>query len=720
MKLRKIGIILVLAMFCLFGRQERAKASNSVCQIVIDKALFGSSTSKIKVDGKYVTLNKTMDRLVLQTVANYAKNLTDIEGKSYSSIQIILKPGTYQLDVPIVLYSNTAIVAQSGTKVVATGNTGSLIRTAWLKDLETTTNKGYDMVRNISITGGVWNSNSISGSTIRLTHTSNATLKNMEICNIGTTGHMIALESCKNVIIDQCNLHTVIYAKAELQSNGGAGAEREAIHIDTCHDEAGTPGLTNEEYDDLPCDGITITNNRIDNAPTGIGSHFAVNDVYHKNIVITGNTITNTKSCGIRAYKYKNLTIQKNSLSNVGMGIRVLTLGKNTVGNILPNVEKEPAPKDNNYNVVIQGNTIKNVKGDSGIYVSGSASLPIASSLIDSNTIENVTFYGIFLSDYCQKSMVTNNTIKVTGKNGIQILNASNGNIVKNNKISGTKQDGIYVGSSSSNNLALNKVSNVKGNGIIITNSAHRNKVQSNSINKTTSSGIMINRSSTGCTIMKNKLVNIKKHGIYIAAKSTKATIQSNTVNDGVIGIFVTDNCSGAAIKSNMIGTVTDTGIFVRNKSGSTTIEKNTITAAKGNGICIMNQSNSVSIVKNTVKKAKHGIVVKTSCNKVSIKSNSVRNCKGQGIFLQTNCKNGTIAGNAVTNTTENGIYVGTKCSSIVIRNNKVASAKKNGIMVYDKCSNVTVTNNRSLKSKMKPWYQKNCTKVTFKNNKTK
>jgi parallel beta-helix repeat protein len=200
----------------------------------------------------------------------------------------------------------------SGTKIYADQATIKLksYKTGIMNDLDDRKGAYTD---GIEIFGGDWQMYYIKkpdgwSTAFRFIHAKNISMKNMKVVS-NYSCHIVELIACQNVLIDNCTL--------EMAPNSlYPDAKNEAIQLDFASNEKNARPV----YRDLkPCENVTITNNALKfyrgvatNVRSGEGGREY--KIKYKNIVISGNTITSTRGCGLYMTNVENLTMENNTL----------------------------------------------------------------------------------------------------------------------------------------------------------------------------------------------------------------------------------------------------------------------------------------------------------------------------------------------------------------------------------------------------------------------
>ncbi|WP_312371999.1 right-handed parallel beta-helix repeat-containing protein [Lachnoclostridium sp.] len=449
-----------------------------------------------------VTVSTNATALEIQQLLDYNKN-------NEYNLTIRIPYGTYVLDRELRIYSNTTIIASSGAKLMKNHQRGALLANDMSKD-----SGGYTTTENITIDGGIWDSSMIANynkgtESFRFIHATNVTVKNATIRNVPDKSHLITFAGVKNGTIENCKLYGY---------NGKT--LKEAIQLDIVHDSIIVPSMQSSSivYDDLPCDTITIRKNEIYNFPRGIGSHTSVQGVFHSNITIENNRLHDLSEAAIKAYNYINTNIKNNTIDRAAVGILVYTTIENEELSYLPalpSTKKQPLPK--NYRIVIEGNTIKNMRqylsdstllwGD-GIRIIGSKTRPLSNVSIKKNNITKTARYGIFV-EYSPTCYIGSNYITDTYRYSICVHNSNSGYLYWN-QISKAGAKGSYYG------------------GIGVSHTQYL-KIYKNTINVTAKNGIYLNSTVKNCNITWNKITGVAASQAIYANTKAGHTVSNNT-----------------------------------------------------------------------------------------------------------------------------------------------------------------------------------------------
>lgn len=166
--------------------------------------------------------------------------------------------------------------------------------------------------------------------TIVMCHNTNVLIQNINFHNY-MGHHFIELDASKNVTIQNC---TFTGSRFTDSSND----YKEAINIDTPDKNTGGFNQPWTNYDRTPNDTIIIQNNAFTNTLRAIGTHsYSVSpadgftQLYHTNIQVLNNIITNTNSYAIRTINWKDCIIKGNTIRNVNSGNTAAILMSGTV-----------------------------------------------------------------------------------------------------------------------------------------------------------------------------------------------------------------------------------------------------------------------------------------------------------------------------------------------------------------------------------------------------
>ncbi len=564
----------------------------------------------------YVNAITGKDKVVTAHAGDNASDLQRLlDYNKYNTYHLTVKipAGNYELSKELRIYSNTTIIADPNAQLLKNHQRGGILANDLTND-----KGGYTTTENIRVIGGIWDSYKIANKdkgteSFRFIHATNVTIKDATICNVPTGSHLITFGGVKNGVVDNCTLY------------GYTGTTpKEAIQIDIVHNDTILPSMQSKilVYDDLPCNGITVTNCDIHNYPRAIGSHTSVKGVFHKNIRISDNNLYDLAEASIKAFNYVNLEISNNTIKNSGIGILVYTYINNQYYlEALSKTQKEPLP--DNYNILIKNNTIQTIKeipsdtgplwGD-GIRTIGNVERPLSGVTISNNTISGTDRYGMFLEG-TSKCKITNNNVTLTGKNGIYLINGCDSSQIISNSVTknGEKDSnagGIGLSASSYITISKNKVTSPCKNGIFLYNQSRKSIITGNIISSAGDNGIALYQQSNDSNITGNKISGYKRYGIY-AYQIGSATMIDNEINGSTKvksddGIHITGDKSSDKpfiLKKNYVKTTNRNGIYV-NTAPECYVGGNTILSTINYGIYIGSGSYGSKIYHNNITNA--------------------------------------------------------------------------------------------------------------------
>ncbi len=466
------------------------------------------------------------------------QSLLDLNQYNKYNLTINIPAGQYYLYREMRIYSNTTIVADAGAKLIKNHERGAILANDLSND-----KGGYTSSQNITIIGGVWDSAKVADApkgteSFRFIHATNITIQDATISNVPEGSHLITFAGVKNGKVERCTLFGY---------NGTS--PKEAIQIDIVHDDVIVPSMQAEliRYDDLACDGITITNNEIYNYPRAIGSHTSVKGIFHKNITISQNNLHDLTEVAIKAYNYVNTVINNNTITNASAGVLAYTFINNQSEHYLealPGIPQESIPLD--YNMTIEGNSIKNIHqyntGTSliwgvGIRVMGSQDRPITGVSVKNNRITDTVSMGMYISN-APESYTGSNTITRSGQHGIYVDKSYHSKVYYNKVYSpgktGSTSGGIGISASSKSVIYKNTVKNAAKNGIFLYNSSTGCNVSTNTIVASADNGVSVNLNSSYAKVSYNNITGkpdstLNNRGIFVYG-ANYATVSYNKI----------------------------------------------------------------------------------------------------------------------------------------------------------------------------------------------
>ncbi len=494
----------------------------------------------------------------IQKALDYAKD------KASDSVQIkvFVPKGEYKITKTLRIYSNTWLYLEEDAVIKKSFGGGCM-----LKNTMQFGGSGYDMDRNILIEGGKWDGNTANYdsmayfSNIRIGHARNVLFYNVEVAN-NKNGHHMELGGIDGLTIENCSFH------------GYSGyLAKEAIQLDILNNKEIFVGY--EPFDDTAMNNVLIKNNDFYDLSRGIGSHSAVVGKYYTNILITENRFKNISDVALIMYNYKNCTIEKNNMTNVGMGVDFRYMSDNgSVDFFKPVIGYDSARKNINddANTIIRQNEIttrftnnsstpfgvrvygKKVKGTKlpeynyrvqGVNISNNNITSAAQAVILDDTVDCVVS-GNNLSRRTDTDCDVNaNLLDVVRSRYVTISR----NLVSNSSSAGIKIDGGKV-------FNVDKNTVVESNGVgILGNSISESSFTNNNVKKAKDNGIMV-KNSNDIDISNNVIDFVEKSGIVFADNSSENNRCKNNslTSAGKFGVCVTSQ-SQTVVNGNVFST---------------------------------------------------------------------------------------------------------------------------------------------------------------------
>lgn len=476
------------------------------------------------------------------------------------NVVIIIPSGTFYIGKKVVVFSNTAILADEGATMISTHNAvGGMIdaahpvsegSTALCPRGDSCTHGGYTQAQNITISGGVWDRGTANSgyetSAFIFRHCANITLSNMTIRNC--TGHFVNVSGCDNVMISNVvftgALDSSIYTDNQYEFI-------EAVHTDFINKTGENSNLA-KPFDNTPTINLTVTGCSFINVMAGIGTHHYAGDqsLRGSNYLITGNTFFNVASYCLQADDCDGVVFTDNTCDSCGSIALVYRSSGVTINN-------------NIHSSIYSG--LHCFTGRCVIFFDG-----VTNGEIAGNTINNSYKSGIQLTNGSVQITIDGNTINGSSEYGILVQTPDNysgtvrtsGITVMNNTIDGTTRDFAAI-----RFYKLSGINTIDGNHILSTSSSD-------------SDGMDI-RFADNTVITGNDISNVGRYGIHLAL-SDNATVSSNTINpipntgiliEGLDGNDVT----GLLCENNTITKPGEHGIHLR-YCDSCTVSRNRIT----------------------------------------------------------------------------------------------------------------------------------------------
>src|SRR5699024_965029 len=353
-----------------------------------------------------------------------------------------VKEGTYLIDKPIKIKSNTTIIAYG-----ATFRRNADINVMFIND-SNGTNGGYNANENIKIYGGTFDGSGGSFSDkctiLAIGHSKNILIQDSYFKNL-REWHMVELNSVRNGVIHNCIF----------DDYGSSTTGSEMVQIDLAKSTTHFPWFG--PYDNTTCDNILIEKCTFLNGIRAIGTHAYTTDHEHTNIKIINNIFNNMSKEAIYGTDWAFTKIEKNHFTNVFKGIHLIARGADVV----------------NHSIIDNYLSSNGENDSSGIQIDGvKDSRSLTSGVISNNKLRKFKRHSIGV-DHSLRWLIDKNDITNNEGHAIIIYNSSRVNVVNNscynnnNDISITQpSDQVIV---SNNNIQKMIVTNLVKN-VFVTN----------------------------------------------------------------------------------------------------------------------------------------------------------------------------------------------------------------------------------------------------------
>lgn len=614
--------------------------------------------------------------------------------------KIIIEPGTYDVTKALHLFSNTYFYAEGVTFRLTSDAATDLMKIGHSTKTETSTGYFY---QNITMYGGIWDSNFNSNTSIKVAHAKNFTMENLTVMNT-QNAHLMEVAGVDGFRVQNCTF------KDQILDENRSKLTYEAIQLDILV-SAHFAGYRSE---DLPLKNIVINGCSFSNVPRAIGSHTATLNNPVNGIQITNNTFSNITSAAIQGMNYINCTISGNTITNASRGIQLYSvLRGNTflpstleteggVKTMTPSTYVTPATNQNinilNNIITLSGTDPYNTTYENtGIFLAG-LNLSEASGKDDSDVLPKGNYFisgvaisgnqistnghGIQLQDV-MNSTISGNTINYTGGSssypyyGIQLKDISTYHNIVQNRISNCNSNGIYlVDRSTALSVSQNIISSVGFHGLKIEN-ADVDTVTGNNISNTGGDNIYTSYGTIG-NLTQNTLTASSQSGINIDTQTKMSTISNNNINSsGTYGLYLHGTSSTASVTSNTIQSPSKYGLYVDNAT-LTNMGGNQILSPKSIAVYVKNNGYIKTLASNTIKSGKgRGISINSTKGAMTIAKNTVKSCKGIPLYLNTGTYSYTVTARdntLVGKSTINGLHAAS--GKVSIYGNTIKSSK--------------------------------------------
>ncbi len=650
----------------------------------------------------------TDDAAAINTLLKQAADLSDSD-----TLVLYFPAGKYMIDNVLKIYSNTTLNLDAKAEIYRTDTSNAMLMNVGSDGTfqeKTSTGGGYNLSKNITISGGIFNGGdtahaTVDNNNVNFAHAQNITIENTVFKN-NFGAHLVELAGVKNATVKGCDFSnfTPLYSKEDKDYQPKECLQLEYTY---CHPTNESLQWCSSYYSDKTyCQNITVENNNFHNYPRGVGNHHGCLEfpgLYSRNVTIRNNTFKDmyalrpngTKLYGpaIMVHSFYTSVVSDNKIENAELGIFLLyspntTIKNNTITNV---TASNIAVTKNSKNTVVTGNKLTDAV-KFGLHLQSSSSVTTFSG----NTLSTGALKRKMKDGICAEEAsvsiknITGNVFNGMGACGIALTNTRQTALISQNRFSSFGKAAIYLSNAACTNMTNNIVTGSSGcNSIILTNKAAVTTISGNTLNNNGKNALSIGEGAKVTLIANNTLNQNKLIGISLLDKATVTTIQKNIIIGGSkSGICITKstcnlidsntltNCNITIakksvlkkIKGNTLTNCSKNAISIGNSSRVSFIANNTITKAGGNGICIFTKSKAGTIQKNTITGTKIGISILNSyCNKII--KNTIKSSKNIGVCSTTSTVN-------------------------YVQKNKITSGKKAGILFVKKSKGKNVSGN--------------------------
>ena len=522
----------------------------------------GAATNDEAEPGVIYVTREEVESRGFRSAVQYALNEAADKATDEMPYTVVAPAGSYDLSSVLRVFSNTTLDLR-GVTLKRMKNAGNMLRVGSEDGLNTGA-VGYQY-KNIRLIGGVFDGNYEFYTMIKAFHTKGFTMEDVTLLH-EKEGHMMEYAGVDGLTIRGCTF------KDQYLTKGNDGYE--VIQLDVLHDFH----IANGRCEDLPITNVLIENCSFDNVPRAIGSHTAIHNWPHNNIVIRNNRFTNIGSIAIQGMGWTNVDIRSNYIENSARGITVLSepygctylssklAKKGDTASHVSDAYQKPAKS----NINIAYNTLKNIGYIDDIYASYSSQgiAVLGEKLTSRSPIDSTDESGGLPAGdyYIDTADIHDNYIDIRG-NGIRVEDTRNVRVAFNEII-----------------CSKNTVHKDNYYGIVLRNNANASAVSYNTIANPEVNGIQLDGSDGGSvdTIQYNRISGCGKYGIGAYSMKITNIYDNDIISTKNIGLFLCDNTGAAEVRWNRIRNCSEEGIWITANSAASLLESNTTVNCAG------------------------------------------------------------------------------------------------------------------------------------------
>ena len=669
--------------------------------------------------------------------ANGADNLSDdvaiqkaldMAKDSESVVKIHIPSGTYYLDNPLYIVSNTELILEPDTVIKRKDQTKQMISAK-----RDTSIGGYGQFHDITIRGGIWDGcadGSGQGALMMFYHGKDLSVYDVTVRN-GAGRHLFIAAGVDGVTVLNSTFENQIaytgtegwdkYMIPEKNSTEvrtySNYRNMEMLHLD-CINEDGRTEFAAFPLDNTTNKNVLIKDCTFKNGFSALGGHCEYNPIAAENYVLTGNTFINIEYTCIDVYGAKNVEVSENRGKNVGEIVRAnnvdgleltdnaATIVQNDNFNLngvclkdckATTIEKLSFDKSTDQGIELWGTTIESLKdvtienaGQNGIHAFGGSQILKTEGL----TVKGSELSGVYAKD-CGTINISGAVLENNKDSGVAAENCEDV-VFENNTINNAGVNAILI---TSKNAALSR-GLIRGNNIrkcvrgINTYGATIRELSSNMIQDATGNGINIAAGAVIETVSENRVDRALGTGMFVSGAKIRCIAGNIVAGSGVDGIDIKDRSDVEEISGNEVNGCEKFGVLIANSK--TLLKANVISDSKEHGVLLNNNADAV-ISENEIRSAgKNGIYADSVVAK--IKSNIVTGSANDGIAVSNSVGSDSnrteIESNDVSGSGANGISVYSS-SKTVIGSNNVTGSEKQGIYTSNS-TGLTIDDNSS------------------------
>ena len=496
-----------------------------------------------KIDNHINIYNKKNDHFII--------NVDEFTGTDHFIIQSALNKardnggGTvyvpsrlYELDNELIIYSNTTLFSELGTKYLRTEKGYMLINGDRDKNYSKYNGNGNIHIINGEFDGNGHDLDVKTGSNIVIAHADNVIIENVIVSNANS--HHIEINSSKNVTVKNSKF---------------LGIRDNLLYVEAIQLDLSTEGGFNAfgEHDNTPCENIYIYDNYFGKSnetnaiQRAIGTHATRIGAFMKNVYIENNVIDGSRDFAIQLLSYDTCHIKNNVFKDCAGGIIMYPVDPSNTKHMIDIYGNPTTQVQNTKNVLIENNTFNDIHTKQVVYSYGRKEINNELIIVKGNKVINSTNNkGMFLFNYTKDLELANNDFNNTNNTNMSLNEVKRFSIINNRIFKSDSYAGIRLQDNTTEGVIKgNILEECGGHGIEINNKCHNNIIDSNIIrscngNNSTDysyNGIYVH-SDCVYLIFSNNIFRtfnnfVYKNAIYITATNDLCIVSNNVSQKG-------------------------------------------------------------------------------------------------------------------------------------------------------------------------------------------